>query len=174
MSTQKARQAVAAGYAVRTPDVSDASDIGRIHVDVWRATYVGLMSADFLASLDPLRLAARWTRRIAEAVEGEGYLVGLAPDGPIAGYAAWGPADGPDAVSELELYSLNVAPRHQGSGLAHLLMEQAVEDKPAELWVAEGSPQAVTFFQRYGFRLDGEQRRDEELGGVLEARMVRV
>lgn len=173
MSTQRARHARDAGYSVRTPDVSDAPDIGRIHVEVWRATYVGLMSADFLASLDPARSAARWTRDIVEQDSDQGILVGVTPQESIAGFAAWGPPKLDDHVADLELYSLNVAPRHQGSGLAHLLMDEAIGDAACELWVADGSRPAISFFQRYGFRLDGADRRDEELGGVFELRMVR-
>lgn len=173
MSTHKARQARDAGYSVRVPEVSDAPDIGRIHVEVWRSTYVGLMSADFLASLDPARSAARWTRDIAEQGDDQGYLVGVTPADAIAGFAAWGPPLLGEHVSDLELYSLNVSPRHQGSGLAHLLISEAIGDQPCELWVADGSRQAITFFQRYGFRLDGADRRDEELGGIFELRMVR-
>lgn len=173
MGTQKARAARDAGYAVRIPEVTDAPEIGQIHVEVWRATYVGLMSADFLASLDPARSAARWTRRIVEQEPEQGYLVGTTPEGEIAGFAAWGPPVLQDSVSELELYSLNVTPRHQGSGLADLLMSESIAQEPCELWVADGGRQAINFFQRYGFRLDGAERRDEEIGGVVQLRMVR-
>ena len=99
--------------------------------------------------------------------------MGLAPALEIAGFATWGPSRLEEHVTELELYALNVSPRHQGSGLADLLMAESIADETCELWVADGNRRAISFYQRYGFRLDGADRRDEDHGGVVELRMVR-
>jgi hypothetical protein len=50
---QGADRARRAGYVVRGARPADADEIGRVHVQVWRGAYAGLMPPDYLAALDP-------------------------------------------------------------------------------------------------------------------------
>ena len=57
-------------YAVRQMRVDDADELGRIHTDVWRTTYAGLMPADFLAGLSAEGSAQRWREMLTDPAAG--------------------------------------------------------------------------------------------------------
>ena len=58
-----------------------------------------------------------------------------------------------------------------GTGIGYALLEVAIGDRAAYLWVLEGNARAIRFYERQGFRLDGT--RDEHDEG-LHVRMVRA
>jgi len=169
----RGRRAEAAGYVVRDMRPSDAADVGRVHVEVWRQAYAPLMHADVLAALDPEAAVERWRRTLAQPPDQVRRLVGVAPSGDVVAVAVSGPSRDADAPTPWELWAVNVLDAHHGSGLADLLMEQLVGDDPATLWVVQGNARAVAFYQRHGFRADGTVKWDERTG-TDEDRMVRA
>jgi GNAT superfamily N-acetyltransferase len=153
--------------------LSDAADVGRVHVEVWRQAYGLLMPADVLAALDPQAAVDRWKKALAQPPGEVRRLVGVAPSGAVVAVAMSGPSRDEDTPTPRELWALNVLDAHHGSGLADLLMEQLVGDGPATLWVVRGNQRAVAFYQRHGFRADGTAKWDERTG-TIEDRMVRT
>jgi L-amino acid N-acyltransferase YncA len=159
-------------YAVRSARAEDADDVGRVHVQVWREAYAEHLSADFLEGLDPVRSAERWKLRF-EMDEPDGIVVvatGL--DGEIVGLASAGPTRDLDALTEWELYSINVLAAHHGSGVADQLITAAVGERPATLWVFRDNARADAFYRRHGFGVDGATKIHEGTG-ALEIRMIR-
>jgi GNAT superfamily N-acetyltransferase len=152
---------------------SDASDVGRVHVEVWRQAYALLIPADVLAALDPRAAVDRWKRTLAQPPDEVRRLVGVAPSGDLVAVATSGPSRDDDAPTPWELWALNVLDAHHGSGLADLLIEHLVGDEPATLWVVRGNERAVAFYQRHGFRADGTAKWDERTR-TTEDRMVRT
>ena len=152
---------------------SDASEVGRVHVEVWRQAYSLLMPADVLAALDPQAAVDRWRRALAQPPDEIRRLVGVAPSGDVVAVAMSGPSRDEDAPTPWELWAVNVLDAHHGSGLADLLMEQLVGDEPATLWVVRGNHRAGAFYQRHGFQADGTAKWDERTG-TTEDRMVRT
>ncbi|MDY6056018.1 GNAT family N-acetyltransferase [Micrococcus sp.] len=141
----------------------------------WRETYGHLLSERYLAGKDevlPLAVEA-WT----DLLDQPGTEVWLAEEagGTVVGMATAGPAEdealGPDGR---ELVALYVLARRQGTGLGHRLLEAALADAPARLDVLVGNDRAVRFYERHGFRAEGEP---VALGGpwgsAREQRMVR-
>ncbi len=153
--------------------LTDAADVGRVHVEVWRQAYATLMPADVLAALDPQAAVDRWRQALAQPPDDVRRLVGGAPSGDVVAVAMSGPSRDEDAPTPWELWALNVLDAHHGSGLADLLMEQLVGDEPATLWVVRGNQRAVAFYQRHGFQADGTAKWDERTG-TTEDRMVRA
>ena len=92
----------------------------------------------------------------------------------IVGVAHARVSDEADAPVPLELamiYLLDVA---KGSGIADRLMEFAIGDGPAYLWVLEDNPRGTKFYRRHGFEADGASRPlSGPLSGHREIRMVR-
>lgn len=80
----------------------------------------------------------------------------------MVGFATSGPARDDSAPAPTELWSLNVVPRHHGSGVALDLMTAVLGDtgNPAYLWVARDNARAVAFYRKHGFGLDGVTRYD--------------
>ena len=49
-----------ASYLVRQADFDDAAGVGRVHVEVWRDAYDGILPDDYLSSLSDIRHSAAW------------------------------------------------------------------------------------------------------------------
>jgi ribosomal protein S18 acetylase RimI-like enzyme len=157
-------------WTIARPALDDLDEMGRVHVQVWREAYAGLLPADYLAGLDPTFGPKRWRERFGSspavswwvARDDEG-IVGLATSGP--------PRDG-DAPRPLELYAINLLSRAHGTGLASDLMARAIGQHPAYLWVLEGNDRAIAFYRKHGFTDEGG-RKPEPATGVAEIRMAR-
>jgi ribosomal protein S18 acetylase RimI-like enzyme len=158
---------------VRDMRLSDAAEVGVVHVEVWRQAYALLMPAEILAALDPQAAVDRWRTALTQAPDEIRRLVGVAPCGDVVAMAMSGPSRDEGAPTPWELWAINILEAHHGSGLADLLMERLVGDGPAMLWVVRGNQRAMAFYQRHGFRADGEVKWDERTG-TTEERMVRT
>lgn len=173
----RAQAARTAGYGVRPAQLADAAELGRVHTLIWQQTYRGIMSDAYLDGLDPVARGERWTAIIEGSLVARGAdapvptLLAVAPDGTVAGFISAGPRRG-DGPVDLELWALNVLAAHHGSGVAQLLVQEALADAPAFLWVAEGNERAIAFYRKLGFALDGVTKDDEDLG-IRDLRMTR-
>jgi ribosomal protein S18 acetylase RimI-like enzyme len=144
--------------------------MGRVHVEVWREAYAGLLPDEHLAALDPTVGPARWRERLSKGSAVD-WWVARDEEG-IVGMATSGPPRDEDPPEPLELYAINVLRRGHGTGLADDLMARAVGERPAYLWVLEGNDRAISFYRRHGFADEGG-RKPEPDTGVAEIRMAR-
>jgi ribosomal protein S18 acetylase RimI-like enzyme len=153
---------------IRVAGVADAEALAPLHVQVWDEAYTGLMPQQVIdgRKVEPMRAkVARWRQRIARpdcttwVADDAGDLVGFVESGR-----------GRDGSGELELMALYVRSSHYDTGLGHRLLETAIGDGPAYLWVLDGNARAIRFYERHGFAFDG--RIEEEVEG-LHRRMVR-
>jgi ribosomal protein S18 acetylase RimI-like enzyme len=158
-------------WTITRPSLDDLEEMGRVHVQVWREAYDGLLPADYLAGLDPTFGPRLWRERFGSSSEVSWWLARDAEG--IVGLATAGPARDNDAPAPLELYAINVLRRAHGSGLADDLMAVAVGDRAAYLWVLDGNDRAQAFYRRYGFTDEGG-RKPEPDTGVVEIRMSRT
>ena len=137
---------------VRRATVDDARGIAEVHVTAWRETYAGRMPADFLASLDVDRRAVGWAR-ILERGETDAFVAER--DGTIVGWATAGRGRDDDAPRDRELEGIYLLASAYGSGAGQQLLDAAVGDAPAYLWVMDGNGRAEAFYRRNGFTRDG-------------------
>ena len=154
------------GVRPATPD--DAPGIARVHIAAWHETYTRLLPPGAFDGLDD-DLAPR-TRRWRGIIEDDVTEVFVAErDGVIVGWASTGAGRQADAPRSLELEGIYVLEGEYGTGTGQSLLDLAVGDRPAYLWVATGNPRAQAFYRRNGFADDGA--RDEHLlmGHPLEA-----
>ncbi|MGG5257326.1 GNAT family N-acetyltransferase [Phycicoccus avicenniae] len=121
-------------------------------------TYGPLLPQGWFDGQGPEERIALWQRVLAEPLPaGARRTAVFSGDEPVA-WSMAGPArvhEGVDPVRDEELWGLYVARDHLGTGLGQELVEWAVADRPAELWVAEGNERAIAFYRRNGFALDG-------------------
>jgi ribosomal protein S18 acetylase RimI-like enzyme len=157
-------------WTITRPSLDDLDEMGRVHVQVWREAYAGLLPADYLAGLDPTAAPARWRERLGSSPE-VGWWLARDEEG-IAGMATSGPPRDDSAPAPLELYAINVLARAHGTGLANDLMARAVGDRAAYLWVLEGNQRALAFYRRHGFADEGGRKPEPETG-VAELRLAR-
>ena len=158
------------GVIVRHASPVDAEALAHLHLDVWDDAYTGLM---------PQQLLDDRRERVAERIErwrevlGSGTdttIVAAGPDG-LVGFAAAGAGRDNDVDTDLELKALYVRAAHWGGGVGYALLEEAIGDRAAYLWVLAGNDRALRFYERQGFRLDGTQDEHDE---GLHVRMVRA
>jgi len=158
-------------WTITRPSLGDLAEMGRVHVQVWREAYAGLLPDDYLAALDPTVGPARWRASIEQTAGGGDWWLAR-DDVGIVGMATVGPGRDDDAPIPIELYAINVLRRAHGTGLADDLMAVAVGDRAAYLWVLDGNHRARAFYERHGFADEGG-RKPEPDTGVVEIRMSR-
>jgi ribosomal protein S18 acetylase RimI-like enzyme len=157
-------------WTIARPTLDDLDEMGRVHVQVWREAYAGVLPDDYLAGLDPTFGPARWRERFGTSPE---VSWGIARDEEgIVGMATSGPPRDDDAPTPLELYAINILRRAYGTGLADELMAHVIGDRPTYLWVLEGNDRAAAFYRKHGFTDEGG-RKPEPDTGALEIRMAR-
>lgn len=147
---------------VRAAVPEDAERIANVIVRAWQKAYAHVFPAERLTRLDAARRATFWRDRIAA---GDTLLV--TDDG--TGFVSFGPSRDPDGEGVGEVYAIYVDPGHWDTGRGRELMEAAVAAlqeagfEEATLWVLEDNPRARRFYERAGWRTDGEAKEDEFL-----------
>jgi GNAT superfamily N-acetyltransferase len=157
------------GVTIRRGAPDDADALARLHVDVWDDAYTRLMPEEILDERRDkvAERADRWRDILAEE---KATWLAEDPDG-LVGFSGSGPARDNDVDIDLELYALYVRASHYGTGVGYALLEQAIGDRAAYLWVLAGNDRAIRFYERQGFRLDGTEDEHDEGRHV---RMVRA
>ena len=150
---------------VRPAHLDDAPRLGEIHVAAWRAAYPGIMSAEFLAGLDPADFAANWVQALSTpdnrvrnfVVEAAGRILGF------GGVSA--PRDPAEVLDRLpttdrlgQLAHINLDPAAFGTGVASVLFHRLEDELRADgfvrayLMVAEGNERAMRFYAKHGWQ----------------------
>jgi RimJ/RimL family protein N-acetyltransferase len=148
---------------VRRARLSDALAMAVVHVDSWRAAYLGLVPAVVLHQLSVRTRTASWTRILTEG-EARGSRSWVAVlDGLIVGFISAGPTrDTDDHRGQVgEVYAIYLAPMAWGHGLGGELLRVAEDDlcergyRVATLWVLVGNARARRFYAQCGYEADG-------------------
>ncbi|MCJ1715568.1 GNAT family N-acetyltransferase [Curtobacterium sp. VKM Ac-2922] len=159
------------GLTARPAEIADADAIARVHVQAWKEAYAHLLPAAFLDDRDVGQYAERW-RTIIGSGSTDVAVADL--DGVVVGWAAAGAGRDHDAPRDRELEGIYVLAAVYGSGAGQALIDRAVGDAPAYLWIAEHNPRAEAFYHRNGFRRDGVVKREQLGPHTLDVvRMVR-
>jgi ribosomal protein S18 acetylase RimI-like enzyme len=158
-------------FAIRAATVDDAMALGAQHVSAWRESYFPhILSAASFDLATPEARGARYSELLA-ADTGTTWLA--ISDNEIIGHSAAIPAD-QGAPGELELVSIYVLAKAYGSGAGQALLDAAIGNRSACLWVAAENPRAISFYRRNRFEVVGEPvRRTFILDELDELRMAR-
>jgi L-amino acid N-acyltransferase YncA len=160
---------------IRAARAADAEGIARVHVTAWQEAYVDAFPAEYLTALDPADRVDRWRRIIEDDAEDVRVAVDTDTDtDTVVGWATSGYRRDPDGPRTLELNGIYLLGSYHGSGAGQGLIDAALGERPAYLWVLEVNPRAQAFYLRNRFAFDGGARTDH-VGGhpVSELRMVR-
>ena len=156
---------------IRPAEPEDARGIAEVHVQAWREAYAHLVSADGLARLSIDQRELRWNEIL---VIPDASIWVATDEDVVIGFAGSGPSRESDAPRSLELQSIYVLASHYGTGAGQRLLEAALGDAPATLWVADDNPRARAFYARNGLLPDGTTKMGPVAGtNILEARLVR-
>ncbi|MDR6970273.1 GNAT family N-acetyltransferase [Leifsonia shinshuensis] len=141
-----------AAVTVRRATVADAHAIAVVHIGAWREAYAGHMPAEFLARMDVEQSARNWTA-ILQRGDTDAFVAER--DGEVIGWATAGSGRDDDPPRPRELEGIYILAKAYGTGAGQQLLDAAIGDAPAYLWVLDGNPRAEAFYRRNGFTRDG-------------------
>jgi ribosomal protein S18 acetylase RimI-like enzyme len=170
---------VTAALTVRRAAAADVERLAEVHIQCWRETYRGMLSDAFLAGADQSGRVALWRHLLDRPDPAVAWVA--CDDGTVVGFAGvrWDAAPGvpeghpPPASGDFQLWGLYLLASHQGLGLGRRLLEAALGDAAASLWVAAANSRAIGFYRRFGFEPDGAEDVLAEWENLRELRMVR-
>lgn len=155
-----------------TPD--DAEALVLMHTLVHEECYARQLSPDFFRARRA-SIPERVEQRRQFLATTDPRLIALDDSNEVVGLADAGPGHDEDGPASLELYTIYTLRRTHGSGLGSDLLQAAIGNSPAYLWVLEDNPRAQAFYLKNGFRPDGSRKLlPPEWEELPEIRMVRV
>lgn len=161
-------------YVLRQATPEDAEAVVLMHTRAHEECYRHLLSPAFFAARRKA-IPERVDRRRAYLDVAEPRIIALDANNEIVGLADAGPGRDEDGPVALELYSIYLLGRAQGKGLGTALLNVAVGESPAYLWVLEDNARAQAFYRKHGFRPDGKRSLlPPEWETMPEIRMVRA
>ena len=161
-------------WRIRQAGYPDLEAAARAKAQSWVESFTDLLPEDVLRrQLDEGRIS-RTVETWADALETGGSIWLVTGDaGEVVGVAHAGVGRDEDAPRPLELVVIYLRVVAQGSGVADALLQMAIGDAPAYLWVLEGNRRAQSFYRRHGFAPDGTRQLVEGLG-MMKERWLRV
>lgn len=161
---------------VRPALFSDAAAVAHVQVTGWREAYTGRMPQTILDGLDEERATRQWGEVIAGRTPLHSDMWVAEQGGAVVGFVSSGACRDPDATpGRPEIYALYVLAAHYGTGVGQGLLDAAIGDAAASLWVLADNPRARAFYTRNGFAPDGATKDDDRWGDAIhEVRMVRA
>lgn len=163
------------GFTVREAALGDARAIADLHVATWKEAYSHLLPGDYFSEQYVEGRHRMWDHVLTHPRDDMTVHVADA-DGEIVGFAWVGPGEGLDDEEpprDRLLFAIYVLAAHYGAGAGQSLLDAALGDEPAMLWVAKENPRATAFYLRNGFRFDGVEQIDPQAPLITDARMVR-
>ena len=154
---------------MRKAETGDAERLAEIHIFGWRNAYRGIIADKFLfGSLRVCRRAENFKKALGESAE---ELHVAERQGVVAGFLSIGdPRDADKAKADtFELWAIYVDPVFMREGVGAELLEfcenQALARgrKEVVLWVLEDNPIGRSFYEKHGYRPDGERKVLERL-----------
>ena len=149
---------------IRPARPEDAPAIAGVHVRAWQAAYRDLLPDDALAALSIEDRAERWRSWLHEPAPG-GRVWVAEEDHRVVGFSSTGPTRDPTAPrGTAEVFTIYLEPDVVATGRGRELFAHAVDDLresgyiSAELWVLSANDRARRFYERAGWRTDGEER----------------
>lgn len=167
--------AVSADFEVVVPSLADAEELARVHVQAWREAYAELLPERFYDDAARASRQVMWSGLLSREDAGERFRVARR-EGRIVGLVARGAAtdhQGHPPERDEQLYALYVLSSCYGLGVGQALLDEALGERPAQLWVAKDNARARRFYAKNGFTADGTEQVDPDLDGLVEIRMVR-
>ena len=155
---------------VRAAIREDAASMARVHVDSWRSTYAGIVSAEYLAGLSYRNRESLWKQLLTSDRPGTSYFVAETAGDDIVGFANGGPEREGDRTYRGELYAIYILEEYQRVGLGRRLVSCVTRRLLANgfnsmlLWVLEDNHPACRFYESLGGERVG--RKTVAIGGA--------
>ena len=160
---------------IRLAQQADAAALARVHIDVWRTTYAGIVPDEYLAQLSYEQRANWWHRILAPRGNKPPWAyVAEDDEGQVVGFVSGGFERSGDWLYKGELYAIYLLQEAQGKGIGKQLTLTLVERMIEEgifsmlVWVLAENP-SRPFYEAMG----GQQVREQEIT-IDGARLIEV
>lgn len=138
-------------------EIDDAEALTGLHLAVWEEAYAGLMPAAVFRERRASRVQRieKWRQIIGAGSSAT--LLAWSSDDRLLGFSSTGAgrSSRDDGLPPLELMALYVRADVYGAGVGHALLEAAIGEAPAYLWVLDGNERAIRFYERQGLASTG-------------------
>ena len=154
---------------IRQGEIADAQAIARIHVDMWREAYAGIVPASHLDNLSVEKRRRKWEDTLARSPATTSVVTD--ETGRVVGWVSFGPNRDEDGTGRGEVYGIYLQSACWGRGLGRALMQAAETALASQgfstftLWVFELNRRARKFYERAGYRPD-ETVKQVSIGGA--------
>lgn len=145
---------------IRDARASDAAELARVHVAVWRETYRALAPSDAFAALDEARRLAFWQDKFAHPA-GRQFALLAEIGGQLAGFALASESGNPQFGDMAEIKLLYVDSQFARQGIGRCLLTEIAQRMKkhgfsgAGLGVVEGNTPAIDFYTALGGKVAG-------------------
>lgn len=161
--------------AVREATVEDVAAACIVRIRSWRAAYSGLIPQTVIDSLDLGTMWSAWRASVHLPASPSVRLFVAGPPGEVHSYAWVRPVDGSDEIAEVgALYSDptawgTVAGWSAFTAAVDFLRQRGFSD--LRLWMLKGNERAGRFYERAGWRANGEEQTTRTpVGSYVEVR----
>lgn len=158
-------------FTVRRAVLGDAEQLGPVHAEVWRETYRGILSDEWIAQVSEIERIERWQLILGHSNPARQWVAEV--EGRVVGFAASGPPRDKKPIRSIELWSIHLLKAHSRRGIGTALVNAAIGAEPASLWVVEANHPAQKFYATLGFAPDGERGVLTSWENTPEIRMTR-
>jgi ribosomal protein S18 acetylase RimI-like enzyme len=151
---------------VRDASKADIDSIAKVHVQGWRETYAGILSAESLAGMSVEERAQMWQGAFAKPDPRAKFLIGQSADGEIVGFARGGPTRSQGVAplgTDAEIHAIYLLSAVKRQGLGRRLLAGVFDHlaqqgfRSAGLWVLKDNFPARRFYEALGGRSGPEQ-----------------
>lgn len=153
---------------MREATADDKTSVARVHVRSWQVGYRGLISDEYLDTMNAEERAARYTFGVSGTLLPT--TIVAIDGGRLLGFASFGSSRDVDAPTTGEVLGLYVDPDSWRRGIGATLISKAgsylreMSFTDAVLWVLEGNDRAIQFYESDGWSFDGLRRQDTVWG----------
>jgi len=110
---------------IKKPDIQDAGDIIKVNKETWKTSYRGIVSDEYLDSLDSLD-EKRIGRSKKQIQDNNPYLIALV-NGKIVGMLMYGKSRDDKHTESGEINAIYVLKEYQGNGIGKKMFLEAVK-----------------------------------------------
>lgn len=159
-------------YLIRAPRKDEWEALTDLHLTTWKETYSGKFPDSEWGSKARLARIGMWKAICTAPRAGDKFAV-VERDGRLVGLAGAGASQDDPAARAVQLWFIYLLASEQGTGAGQELLDSVLGTSPSSLWVLEGNPRAISFYERNGFHVDGSRKATKYEAAGYEIRMIR-
>jgi L-amino acid N-acyltransferase YncA len=147
---------------MRRANEHDALGIAKVHIKSWKETYKGIISQDYLDSLNVEDRLKLWEKGLSQKSNASPVFVAVDAEEKIVGFASFGKERTGKFEADGELYAVYILQEYKRNKLGMKLLVEGVTDLLNQnytsmlVWVLEGNP-SRKFYESLNPRKAGEE-----------------